>query len=101
MEMDNKELRRMNQRDEARERRRKKRRRVVLIEKISVAVICLGIVAGAGVLIYNLLPGIQVARQLEEANAYIETEDYDDAIASCQEALKIDSSSIQIGRAHV
>ena len=29
--MDNKELRRMNQRDEARERRRKKRRRVVLI----------------------------------------------------------------------
>lgn len=99
MEMDNKELRRMNQRDEARERRRKKRRRVVLIEKISVAVICLGVVAGAGVLIYNLLPGIQVARQLEEANAYIETEDYDDAIASCQEALKIDSSSIQAYRA--
>ena len=97
--MNKKELKRMAQRDEAREKRRKKRRRIVFIEKISVAAVCLGLIAGAGVLIYHLLPGIQVARQLEEANAYIETADYDDAIASCQEALKIDSSSIQAYRA--
>ena len=36
--------------------------------------------------------------RLKEANAYIETEAYDDAIASCQEALKIDSSSVQAYR---
>lgn len=97
--MDKKELKRMNQREEARARRRRRRRRIVLMEKIAVAAICLTVAVGAGVLIYQLLPGIKVARQLEEANAYIETENYDGAIASCQEALKIDSSSIQAYRA--
>ena len=99
MEMERKEINRINQRDEARARRRRKRQRVVLIEKIAVVAVCLSVAAGAGVLIYNLLPGIKVAKQLEEANAYIETEAYDDAIASCQEALKIDSSSVQAYRA--
>jgi len=61
-------------------------------------VFCVAVIAVAGVLIYRLLPGVQVARQLKEANAYIETEAYDDAIASCQEALKIDSSSVQAYR---
>lgn len=97
--MDEKELKRMNQKDEARAKRRKKRQRIVLIEKIVVAVVCVIILAGAGTLLYHLMPGMKVARQLEEANAYIETEAYDDAIASCEEALKIDSSSVQAYRA--
>lgn len=97
--MNEKELRRCCTRDEARAKRRKRRQRIVLIEKISVMAFCLIILTGAGILLYNLLPGIKVAKQLEEANAYIETESYDDAIASCEEALKIDSSSVKAYRA--
>lgn len=97
--MDEKELRRISTREEARARRRKRRQRVVFIEKISIAAVCLIILAVAGVLLYRMMPGIKLARQLEEANAYIETEAYDDAIASCEEALKIDSSSVKAYRA--
>ena len=97
--MDEKELKRMSQKDEAREKRRRKRKRIVLIEKTAIVAVCLMIVGGACALVYRLLPGIKLARQLEEANAYIETEAYDDAIASCEEALKIDSSSVQAYRA--
>lgn len=97
-EMEEKELRRVRERNEARAKRKKKRKRIVMIEKIVFSVFCVAVIAVAGVLIYRLLPGVQVARQLKEANAYIETEAYDDAIASCQEALKIDSSSVQAYR---
>lgn len=97
--MDEKELKRITTREEARARRHKKRQRVVFMEKVCVAAVCLIILTVAGVLLYRMMPGIQVARQLEEANAYIETEAYDDAIASCEEALKIDSSSVKAYRA--
>ena len=97
--MNEKELRRISTREEARARRRKRRQRVVFIEKISIAAVCLIILVVAGVLLYRMMPGIKLARQLQEANAYIETEAYDDAIASCEEALKIDSSSVQAYRA--
>ena len=96
--MEEKELRRVRERNEARAKRKKKRKRIVMIEKIVFSVFCVAVIVVAGVLIYRLLPGVQVARQLKEANAYIETEAYDDAIASCQEALKIDSSSVQAYR---
>ena len=97
--MNEKELRRISTSEEARARRRKRRQRVVFIEKISIAAVCLIILVVAGVLLYRMMPGIKLARQLQEANAYIETEAYDDAIASCEEALKIDSSSVQAYRA--
>ncbi|MGN0377607.1 MAG: hypothetical protein ACI4ED_08230 [Suilimivivens sp.] len=89
---DRKEL---NTREKARAKRRKKRQRVVLIEKICVLLICVAVLAGAGALLYNLMPKIRIARQLKEVNAFLETNDYDDAIASCEEVLKIDSSVVQ------
>lgn len=97
--MDEKELKRISAREEARARRHKRRQRVVFMEKISIAAVCLIILAVAGILLYRMTPEVKVARQLEEANAYIETEAYDDAIASCEEALKIDSSSVKAYRA--
>lgn len=84
-----------NSKDKEREKRRKKRQRIVLIEKLSVLVICVAVLAGAGALIYNLMPEMKISRQLKEVNAYIETEDYDDAIASCEDVLEIDSSVVQ------
>lgn len=97
--MNEKEAKRIRAKEEERAKRRKKRHRTVLIEKAIVAAFCVIILAGAGILLYNLLPGIKLEKQLEEANAYMETESYDDAIASCEEALKIDSSSVQAYRA--
>ncbi len=47
----------------------------------------------------HFLPGIRVARQLDVANDYVETRAYEQAIASCEEALEIDSMSVDAYRA--
>lgn len=99
MDMEQKELRRNSAKEEARNRRHKRRKKVVMMEKIMITLLLAVVLVGGGILIYNLIPDIKVARQLEEANAYIETQDYEDAIASCEEALEIDSSSVQAYRA--
>lgn len=97
--MNEKELRRRRANDKARAKRRRRRKRVVLIERISIFVVLLAVLAGAGFLIYNSMPEIKISKRLKAANAYIETQDYDDAIASCEEALKIDSTSVEVYRA--
>lgn len=93
--MKEKELEMHSRKEETRERRRKRRKRIVLFEKIGIAVLVIGLLAGDGILLYNLMPEIQVSKQLEEASEFMETKDYEDAIASCEEALEIDSSSVQ------
>lgn len=82
-----------------RARRHKRRRRVVLIQKIAIALIGVVILVGGAVTIWNMLPGIKVARQLNAASAYVGTQAYDEAIASCQEALEIDSMSVEAYKA--
>lgn len=93
--MERKEIRRNSAKEEARRRRRKRRKRVMLIERIVVALFLVLIVVGGVFLVRNIIPEIQVARQLQEAGDYIEAQAYDDAIASCEGALEIDSSSVQ------
>lgn len=97
--MNKKELRRKRTGRIARAKRRKRRKRIILIKRLSfVAALLVGL-AGAGLIIYNSMPETKISKQLKEANAYIETQDYDDAIASCEEALKIDSTSVEVYRA--
>ncbi len=93
--MEEKELKINSMKEEAREKRRRRRRRVVFIERTLIAVLVIGLLTGGGILVYNLMPEIKLAKQLEAANEFIEMHDYDDAIASCEEALAIDSSSVQ------
>lgn len=97
--MDQKEIRRRRASIAARERRRKRRKRIVLMQKMAIALIGVIIIVGGSLLAYFLIPEIKVAKQLEEANAYIETQAYDEAIASCEQALEIDSTSVQAYRA--
>lgn len=97
--MNEKELRRRRANDKARAKRRRRRKRIVLIERISIFVVLVAVLAGVGFLIYNTMPEVKISKQLKEASAYIETQDYDDAIASCEEALKIDSTSVEVYRA--
>lgn len=94
-EMEDKELKRNMEKEEARAKRNKRRKKIVLLEKIVIALVIVGVLAGGGILVYSLLPEIKLAKQLEAASEFIQTEDYDDAIASCEEALEIDSSSVQ------
>ena len=96
--MDNKEVRRNKEKAADRARRRKHRQRIVMIEKIVLAVVALAVLVGGGIIIYNMIPDMKVAKNLEEASAFIETAAYDDAIASCEEALEIDSHSVQAYR---
>lgn len=80
---------------EARIRRRKRRQRIVLIEKIVAAAAVIIVFAAVGVLCVKLVPEIRISRKLSAASAFMEEQDYEDAIASCEEALQIDSSSVQ------
>ena len=96
--MEKKEIRRNKEKAADRARRRKQRQKVVMIEKIVIAVVVLVVLVGGGIFVYHMIPDMKVAKQLEEASAYIETEAYDDAIASCEVALEIDSTSVQAYR---
>ena len=97
--MVDKEIRRKKASEAARERRRKHRKRVVLAEKIVLAVLGVAILGGGAFGVYHLVPEIKIAKQLEAADEYVETQAYDEAIASCEEALKIDSMSVKAYRA--
>lgn len=97
--MDEKEIRRKKQAAAAREQRRKRRKRAVMIERTAIALLIVVFLVGGTVLIWNLMPGIKVAKRLEAADAFVETSNYEEAIASCEEALQIDSKSVEAYRA--
>lgn len=96
--MNQKEIRRNKSRETARERRRR-RKKMVFIQRTVITLAGVILIAGGILFAYFLIPDIKVAKQLNEASAYIETQAYDDAIASCEQALKIDSSSVRAYRA--
>ncbi len=97
--MDEKEIRRKKQAAAARELRRKRRKRALMIERTVIALLIVVLLAGGTVLVFNLLPNVKVAKRLEAADAFVENSNYEEAIASCEEALQIDSKSVEAYRA--
>lgn len=97
--MTEREIKRRKLSRKARERRRRRRKRIVLAERIAVAVFLVGGLGGGAVLLWNFMPDIKIARRLQAAGEYVETKAYEDAIASCEEALEIDSQSVKAYRA--
>lgn len=97
--MDEKEIRRKKQAAAARELRRKRRKRALMIERTMIALLIVVLLAGGTVLVFNLLPNVKVAKRLEAADAFVENSNYEEAIASCEEALQIDSKSVEAYRA--
>lgn len=97
--MQKKEIRRKKLSAAVREEKRRRRKRKVFLKRL-VAGACLVCFVGTGsALVLHFLPGIRVARQLDVANDYVETKAYEQAIASCEEALEIDSMSVDAYRA--
>lgn len=96
--MAEKEIRRKRANAAAKARRRKHRKRVVMAERIVLALFLVVILVGGTVAVFSMMPEIKVARQLNAADEYKEAQSYDEAIASCEEALKIDSMSVEAYR---
>ena len=96
--MTEKERKRRKLSKAARERRRRRRKRIVMAERIAAAVLLIGVLGG-GVALWNFMPDIRIAKRLQAAGEYVETKAYEDAIASCEEALEIDSQSVKAYRA--
>lgn len=97
--MDEKEIRRKKQAADARKRRRKRRKRAVMIERMVTALFIVVFLAGGILLVRNFMPGIKVAKRLEAAESFVQASNYREAIASCEEALQIDSKSVEAYRA--
>lgn len=97
--MQNKDIRKKKMSAAVREQKRRRRRKKVLMKRVAAAVFLVLAIGGGVVLTIRFMPGIRVARQIEAANNYVETRDYEEAIASCEEALEIDSMSVDAYRA--
>ncbi len=97
--MDKKEIRRRKMAKAVRIRRKRRRKKVVMIGRIAAAVLLTAVVGGGGALIYHSMPETKIARRLEAAGEFVETQAYEEAIASCEEALQIDSNSVKAYRA--
>lgn len=83
----------------ARARRKSRRKRAVMAGRIAAALFLAAVIGGGGTFIYHSMPEMKIARRLEAADEYVETKDYEEAIASCEEALQIDSNSVKAYRA--
>ena len=77
-----------------REKRNKKRRIIVLLQKIGIVVGAVAVVGG-GIYGYNQLPSVKVDKCISQAKEYEEVQDYENAIASYEEALEIESKTVK------
>lgn len=98
--MDEKEIRRKKMAAKAaRARRKRRRKKMVMAGRIAAVILLFAAIGGGGALIYHFTPEMKIARRLEAADEYVETQAYEEAIASCEEALQIDSNSVKAYRA--
>ena len=75
-------------------RRSKKKRKNLWMKRIGIAVAVLA-VAGGGIYGYNQIPSVKVDKCISQAKEYEEVQDYDNAIASYEEALEIESTTVK------
>ena len=80
--------------DVIREKRNQKRRIVVMMQKIGIVVGAIAVVAGC-IYGYNQIPGVKVNKCISQAKEYEEVQDYESAIASYEEALEIESTTVK------
>lgn len=77
-----------------RKSRNKKRRIVVMMQKAGI-VAAIAAVIGGGIYGYNQLPSVKVDKCISQAKEFEEVQDYENAIASYEEALEIESTTVK------
>lgn len=82
---------------ERKRRRRRSRRRIVILEWALVACGVLMLAGAGGYAIWNL-PSLKLSRELNAGMEYTQEESYDAAIEAYENALKIDSTSVEAYR---
>lgn len=89
---------RMKRRDEERARRREARKRKVRRQKIILAVSAgVIVVAGITAVIFST-PALKLSRSLAKGSRYTQQENYEDAKDAYEQALKIDTASVEAYR---
>ncbi len=86
-----------NNHDIIREKRRKKRQTKVLLQKTGILAAAAAVLA-AGIYGYNQIPSVKVDKCINQAKQYEEMQDYENAIASYEEALEIESATVKTYR---
>jgi len=81
-------------RKKVRQKRNKKRRTIVMMQKVGIVAAVL-VVIGGGIYGYNQIPSVKVDKCISQAKEYEEVQDYDNAIASYEEALEIESTTVK------
>lgn len=80
--------------EEIRQKKSKKRKTIVMMQKAGI-VFGIAAVIGGGIYGYNQLPSVKVDKYISQAKEFEEAEDYESAIASYEEALEIESSTVK------
>lgn len=94
-DMNKKDAGRRVKTEEARERRRRRRKRVVFMERCLILVVLFVVIGGGGFLAYQMQPEVKLEKQLKEADVCMTENNPEGAIALCEEALKIDATSVK------
>ena len=77
-----------------RKKKSKKRRRSLLMQRIGITAAVLAVIAG-GIYGYNQIPSVKVDKCISQAKEFEEVQDYESAIASYEEALEIESTTVK------
>lgn len=89
---------RMRRRDEERARRREERRKKVRRQKIMMAASAGAIVVAAAAVSVFCLPSMKLSRSLAKGGRYTQQEEYASAQSAYENALKIDTGSVEAYR---
>ncbi|MDE7015930.1 MAG: tetratricopeptide repeat protein [Kineothrix sp.] len=82
---------------ERKRRRKRARKRVVFFERFLVACVIAAFLGGMGYFVWNI-PSFRLTRQLDAGKEYTKKEAYDAAIKAYENALEIDSASVEAYR---
>ena len=82
---------------ERKRRRKRARKRVVFFERLLVACVIAAFLGGMGYFVWNI-PSFRLTRQLDAGKEYSKKEAYDAAIKAYENALEIDSASVEAYR---
>lgn len=77
-----------------RKKRNKKRKTIVIMQKVGIVAAIVALIAG-GIYGYNQIPSVKVDKCIDQAKEYEEAQDYENALASYEEALEIESTTVK------